>query len=70
MKPFSAFGSFLFGLIALAHLARVIFGWTVAVDAIEIPMWPSALVFLGLGLLSILMWREARPGLAGRRADE
>ena len=29
MKPFSTFGSFLFGLIAIAHLARVIFGWTV-----------------------------------------
>jgi hypothetical protein len=65
MKPFSAFGSFLLGLIAVAHLARVIFGWTVAVDAAEIPMWPSALIFVGLGVLSILMWREARPGRAG-----
>jgi len=65
MKPFSAFGSFLLGLIAVAHLARVIFGWTVAVNAIEIPMWPSVAIFVGLGLLAVLIWREARPGRTG-----
>jgi hypothetical protein len=62
MKPFSTFGSFLFGLIAVAHLARVIFGWTVTVNAVAIPMWPSVAIFIGLGLLSVLMWREASPG--------
>jgi hypothetical protein len=62
MKPFSTFGSFLFGLIAVAHLARVIFGWTVTVNAIVIPMWPSVAIFIGLGLLSVLMWREASAG--------
>lgn len=59
MKPFCALGSFLFGLISVAHLARAVFGWTVAVDAVEIPMWPSVVIFIGLGLLSVLMWREA-----------
>jgi len=49
MKPFSTFGSFLFGLIAVAH-------------AIVIPMWPSVAIFIGLGLLSVLMWREASAG--------
>ena len=62
MKPFSTFGSFLFGLIAVAHLARVIFGWTVTVNAVVIPMWPSVAIFIGLGLLSVLMWREANAG--------
>ena len=62
MKPFSTFGSFLFCLIAVAHLARVIFGWTVTVNAIVIPMWPSVAIFIGLGLLSVLMWREASAG--------
>jgi hypothetical protein len=62
MKPFSTFGSFLFGLIAVAHLARVIFGWTVTVNAVVIPMWPSVAIFIGLGLLSVLMWREASAG--------
>ncbi len=62
MKPFSTFGSFLFGLIAIAHLARAIFGWTVTVSAVAIPMWPSAAIFIGLGLLSVLMWREASAG--------
>ena len=62
MKPFSTFGSFLFGLIAVAHLARVIFGWTVTVNAVVIPMWPSVAIFIGLGLLSALMWREASAG--------
>jgi len=62
MKPFSAFGSFLFGLIAVAHLARVIFGWTVSVNALLIPVWPSVAIFIGLALLSVLMWREASAG--------
>lgn len=62
MKPLSAFVSFLFGLIAVAHLARVIFGWTVTVNAVVIPMWPSVAIFIGLGLLAVLMWREASPG--------
>jgi len=62
MKPFSTFGSFLFGLIAVAHLARVILGWTVAVNAVVIPMWPSVAIFIGLGLLSVLTWREASAG--------
>lgn len=62
MMPFSAFASFLLGLIAIAHLVRVIFGWTVSVNAIAIPMWPSVAIFIGLGLLSVLIWREARAG--------
>jgi hypothetical protein len=65
MKPFSAFGSFLFALIAVAHLVRVIFGWTLTVGAIEIPMWPSVAVFLGLGFLAWAMCREACASWAG-----
>ncbi len=59
MKPFSAFGSFLFAVIAAAHLLRVIFGWTVVVNAAVIPMWPSVAIFIGLGFLSLAIWREA-----------
>jgi hypothetical protein len=62
MKPFSTFGSFLFGLIAVAHLARVIFAWTVSVNAVVIPVWPSVAIFIGLGVLSVLIWREASAG--------
>jgi hypothetical protein len=62
MKPFETFGSFLFGLIAVAHLVRVIFGWSVSVEAVAIPVWPSAVIFVFVGALAILMWIEARPG--------
>ena len=62
MKPFSAFGSFLFAVIAVAHLLRVIFGWTVVVNAAVIPMWPSVAICIGLGLLSFFIWREASTG--------
>lgn len=60
MKPFSAFGAFLFAVIAVAHLVRAIYGWTVTVDTVVVPVWPSVAIFLGAGVLSALVLREAR----------
>lgn len=59
MKPFATISSFLFFLIALGHLIRIIVGSTVTVDDIVIPMWPSVVVVLVFGALSVLLWREA-----------
>jgi hypothetical protein len=45
--------------IALLHLLRLILGWAFIVGGLVIPMWPSVLVVLVFGLLSVLLCREA-----------
>ncbi len=60
MKPFTMMTMVFLGLIAFAHLLRVILGWEIVVDAIVIPMWPSVLVFLFFGWLVVGLWREAK----------
>ena len=60
MKPFSALGSFVFGIVALAHLLRAISGWTVVIQESVLPMWPSWAAFALAGLLCVGLWRESR----------
>jgi hypothetical protein len=62
MKPFTSIAVVLFGLIAFGHLLRVLAGWQLVIGATVVPMWPSILVFLALGGLAIMLWREARRG--------
>ena len=59
MKPATSFGAFLLGLIAFGHLLRVLFGWGVVINDKAIPMWPSILVFIVFGVLSVMIWRES-----------
>jgi uncharacterized protein YhhL (DUF1145 family) len=60
MKPVVALSSFILGLIAIAHLCRIIFGNTVMVDDVMIPMWPSYVVVVVFGTFSVLLWRETQ----------
>lgn len=60
MKLFSGFGSFVFGVVALAHLLRAIFAWEVVIEGSVIPMWPSWVGFVVAGILAAGLWREAR----------
>ena len=59
MKPATSFGVFLLGLIAIGHLLRVLFGWGVVIDDKIIPMWPSIVVTIAFGALSVMIWRES-----------
>ena len=60
MKPATTFGVFLLALIAFGHLLRLLFGWGVVIDDKAIPMWPSVLVFIAFGALSVAISREAK----------
>ncbi len=60
MKPATAAGAFLLALIALGHLLRVLLGWTIDVNDMVIPMWPSVLVVIVFGLLATVICREHR----------
>lgn len=49
--------SIVFGLIAIAQLARLVMRPEVWVAGSPMPLWPSALAFIVLGALSLWMWK-------------
>jgi hypothetical protein len=60
MKPASLFVAFLLAVIAIAHVLRLVFHTEVMVGGTVIPMWVSGLGCVGAGILSVLVFREAR----------
>ena len=52
--------STVFGLISVAQLARFVARIEVVAAGFQIPLWPSALAFVILGVLSFWMWKLAR----------
>ena len=60
MKPFSALAAVVFALVALAQLLRLVLGWPVLVNGINIPLWASAIACLVAAGLAVMVWREAR----------
>ena len=63
MKPFSAIAVVVFVLVALAQLLRLVLGWPVVVNGINIPLWVSAIACLVAAEL-------AGDGVGGKRANE
>jgi hypothetical protein len=58
-----------FGLMAVAQLARLLIRPEVLVAGRSLPLWPNALALVLLSALSIWMWRLARtPGSSGTAA--
>lgn len=51
---------FVFGLMCLAQLLRLVMRPEVLVAGHQIPLWPSVLAFAILGALSLWMWKLAR----------
>lgn len=60
MKPATSIGAFLIALIAFAHLMRVLMGWSITINEMLIPMWPSWVVAVVFGVLAVLIYREHR----------
>jgi len=60
MKPATTIGVFLLALIAFGHLLRLLLGWGVLIDDTVIPMWPSGVVVLVFGALSVMIYRECK----------
>jgi hypothetical protein len=40
-RAYFAASGVLFALVAVAHLARLVFGWSILVDTEVVPMWVS-----------------------------
>jgi hypothetical protein len=60
VKPFSTIAVVIFSILSLAHLLRLFFQWEVIVNGFIVPEWVSAPVFIILGALAFMLWREAR----------
>jgi hypothetical protein len=60
MKPFTAVAVVFFTLIGLAHLLRLVLGWSVIVNGLVVPMWVSVIALLVTAMLSFMLWRENR----------
>ena len=52
--------SLVFGLMAIAQLARIVIRPEVLVAGHSMPLWPSVLAFIILGGLSFWLWKLTR----------
>ena len=52
-KAFLAVSGTIFGIIAILHLARIVFGWPAQIGSVHVPTWASWLSLLVAGYLAI-----------------
>ncbi len=60
MKPVALIATVFLGLVALAHLLRLVIGVEVTAGGVTIPLWLSAVACVFTGGLAVLLWREGR----------
>jgi len=59
MKPFATANVAILALVAIVHLVRLLAGWSVSVNGIDIPMWVSVVALAVAGGLALGLWRES-----------
>jgi hypothetical protein len=47
----------IFGIVAIAHLLRLITGASVLIELWTLPMWMSVLGLIVTGILSVWLWK-------------
>ena len=60
MKPFTTLAAFVFAVMALVHLYRLIRPFEVVVGGMAVPQWLSIVACLVTGGLALMLWRESR----------
>jgi hypothetical protein len=60
MKPYATAAAVLLGVVALAHLYRLIQPFDVVVAGWAVPQWVSAVALVVTGGISVMLWRESR----------
>lgn len=56
---FTRIAAFIFGIVALGHLYRVIAGLEFVVGDWAVPVWVSVMAVIISGVLSVMLWRES-----------
>jgi hypothetical protein len=59
-KTFDLVAGIFFLLIAVGHLLRVLFGWSVNIGGFTVPMWGSWLALVVIGYLAFVGLRASR----------
>jgi hypothetical protein len=57
MRRYELVSGIIFSIVALAQLARIVFGWPVQIDLFTVPIWFSGVAFLIAGSLAIWAFR-------------
>jgi hypothetical protein len=60
MKPASPIAVFIFSLVAIAHLLRLVFQAEVLLGGVAIPMWVSVIDLIVPGGLAVALWQETQ----------
>lgn len=60
IKTYCRLSATIFTVVAIAHLSRVIAGWTAQVDSLVIPMGVSVIGLVVTGSLAFWGFRESR----------
>jgi hypothetical protein len=60
MKPITTIAVLLLGFIAVMQGLRFAFAWPITVNGYLVPVWASAVAFVFLGGLAVMLWREGR----------
>jgi hypothetical protein len=59
-RTFSLIAGVVFGLIALGHVLRIVFGWSFTIQDFSVPMWASWIAVVIVGYLAYEGFRLAR----------
>ena len=59
MTPFTTLAILFLALVSALQLGRVLLGWEVIVNGVEIPIWASAIACVVTGVLAVMAWRES-----------
>jgi hypothetical protein len=57
-KPGTLAATVLLTLVALAHLLRLVLGTPITVNGFPLPVGASAVAFVVVGAIVLLLWRE------------
>lgn len=58
-KPITLITVVFLGLLALVHVVRLLLGWSVTVQGVDVPSWPSFAAIVITAGLAYLLWKEA-----------
>ena len=57
IKAFCTLAAAIFALIALLQLIRIVMGWAIALNGIDVPFWASWIAVIVAGALSFVGFR-------------
>jgi hypothetical protein len=57
IRSFCTLAAAIFALIAVLQLIRIVMGWSVTLNGVDVPIWPSWIAVIVAGALSFVGFR-------------